>query len=496
MSYHALSKSLSIVAVAVALLVGAPAYGDKDANKRTASNSKLDTKTRMAACERLLAIEGLSKTELAWALITRGSLYIRMKKLDAALADFDQAGKLDPGNPRVHRYRASAYYDSKKYKEADAELTKAIKLDPRNSWSWYTRGRARERLRKYNDALKDYDKALELKPRYSSAYTGRGWVHNRLENYAKAIKDCDAAIAISPYYVSPYIARAKAYERLDKPNKAIHDQAIALMLDPNLSGPKEAIKRLVKKAGVSGSTTRPSKFQQPKKGLSISYLMTSGAAPPKQDEMEETIGGLVGFFKKKRLPPPTGKTFLVREVISGAGDTTTIKPTQKHPVIDRRKPPVATIDYYRTLFPTVLPMGNTGQVLTIKFDEAPLKAIWPLKVGNKAAGGAKYFFIGPDPLTPPAKFLGCKKPGDKIPFGKVKWSGQVVRSENVTVPAGVFDTFVIRVEEEVEMVMLGKSKKRTTVLTWWYAPSIHWWVKRTQEAENNLVVNEAETIKW
>ena len=495
MANRALSKSLSIVAITVVLLLAVPAYGDKDADRRAAGNSKLDTKTRMAACERLLAIEGLSKTDRAWALITRGSLYKRMKKLDVALADYNQAEKLDPDNPRLYRYRASLYYDSKKYKEADTELTKALKLEPRNSWSCYMRARARVMLKKYNDALKDYDKALELKPRYSSAYSGRAWVHLRLKDYAKAIKDCDGAIAISPYYASPYTVRGQAYEKIDKPNRAIHDQAIARALDPNLDHPKWDLERLVKTASVSGSTTRPAVFQQPKKGLSISYLMTLRVVPPKKDEMEESIGGLVGFFKREHIPLPKAKTFLVREVTAGAGDTTTIKPTKKYPAIDRKKLPVAAIDYYRTLFPTVLPMGNSGQVLTIEFDKSPLKDIWPLKVGNKSAGSGKFVFVGPDPLTPPARFLGCKKPGDKIPFGTVKWSGAVVKCEKVVVPAGVFDAFVIRVEEEAEMVMMGRSKKRATVLTWWYAPSVRWWVKRTQVTDNNIVVSEAETIK-
>ena len=78
MAYRALSKSLSVVAVAVVLLAAGSAYADKDADKRAAGNSKLDTKTRMAACERLLAIEGLSKTERAWTSITRGGLYERI----------------------------------------------------------------------------------------------------------------------------------------------------------------------------------------------------------------------------------------------------------------------------------------------------------------------------------------------------------------------------------------------------------------------------------
>ena len=118
-----------------------------------------------------------------------------------------------------------------------------------------------------------------------------------------------------------------------------------------------------------------------------------------------------------------------------------------------------------------------------------------MKVGNKGKGAAKLFFIGPDPLTPPAKFLGCKKPGDKIPFGQINWSGGVVGREKVTVPAGVFNTVVVKFQEETEIVMMGRSRKRSVEITWWYAPSVRWWVKRTQIAEGDIVTNEAVSIK-
>ncbi|MDP7289368.1 MAG: tetratricopeptide repeat protein, partial [Phycisphaerae bacterium] len=405
------------------------------------------------------------------------------------------AEKLDPDNPRLYRYRGWVYSDSKKNVEADTAFTKALKLDPRYAWSWYMRGRIRVRQKKYADGMKDYDEALALNPRFSSAYSSRARLHLHLKDYAKAIKDCDGALAVSPYYADPYHVRGRAYEKSGKPDRAIHDQAIARLLHPNMRGPNGDLPSLVKKAKVSGSTTRPASFQQPKKGLAISYLMTVSAMGPKKDEMEEAIGGLVSFFKREILPMPKSRTFIVRQVAAGKDNTTTIKPTSKYPAVDRKKPPVATMDYYRTLFPRVLPMGRSGQVLTIEHDLATIDALWPLKVGNKSAGAAKIFFVGPDPLTPPAKFFECKKPGDKIPFGQLKWSGQVVKREKVTVPAGVFDAFVIRVEDETELVMMGRSKKRSTVLTWWYAPSVRWWVKRTQEVGKDIIVNEAESIK-
>jgi tetratricopeptide (TPR) repeat protein len=486
---------LSLAAIAIVVSVAGMAYGAKGADKRAADNSRLDTKTRIEACTRLLALDDLSKTERAWALLKRGYLYRRKEKFAEALVDFEKAEKIDPGNPRLHRERAYVHYSMKKYPETDAELTKAIKLDPRNAWSWYVRGRVYTNQRKYDDALKAYDKALALSPRYFLAYDGRARLNVRRKDYPKAIEDCEGMLALDPYYASAYTARGSAYALTDKPNLGIRDHAIALSLDPNLDGPERDLKKLVEKATAAGPASGPAEFKQPKKGLSFSYLMTVKAKTPKKDEMEEAIGGLMGWFKKKRVPKPKFRAFLLREVAGGKDNLITIKPSNKYPNIDRKKAPVKEIDYYRALWPTILPMGNTGEVLDIEYEKAPLDALWPLKVGNKGKGTAKLFFVGPDPLTPPAKFFGCKKPGDRIPFGQINWTGGVTGREKVTVPAGVFNTLVIRFEQEMELVMMGRSQKRTIIVTWWYAPSVRWWVKRTQESGPDIITNEAETIK-
>ena len=490
MAYRAFSKSL--LTVAFVLLLAGLSHADKDSDKRTAGNTKLDTKTRLAACERLIAAKGLSNAERAWALIKRGYLYRRVKKYDAALADLDQAEKLAPGDPRIHRYRGWVCFDTKKYAQADTEFSKAVKLEPRYSWNYYMRARTRSKLKKDDQALKDYEKVLALNPRYYPAYDSRARMRVRLKDYAGAVKDCDAALAIDPYYAAAYTARGVAYEKLNKINQALHDQAVAVALDPNQEVATAYLRRLVKKATVSGDTTSPAVFKQPKKNMSISYLRTVSVVGPKMDEMEIAIRDIAEIFKNKRVPKPKSMTFLVRRVTACSGDATTVKATKKHPEIDRKKSGAATIDYHRTLLPTVLPMG--AESLTIEFDQDPLKALWPLKAGSKSAGGAKVFFVGPDPLTPRARFLGCKKPGDKIPCGRITWTGQVVKYDKVTVPAGVFDTFVIRLREDTEMVMFGRSKKSTAVLTWWYAPSVRWWVKRARQADKEIVINQAESI--
>jgi len=495
MNRHTISKSLSLVAMAVIVSLAGLAFADKDADKRLAANSKANFTKRIEACTRLIDGSELSKTERTWALTKRGFLYRVKEKFAEALADLDAADKLDPGNPRIHRQRAYVYFNTKKYPETDAELTKAIEIDPRNSWSWYVKGRVYTMQRKYDEALKAYDKALALNPRYFDAYNGRARLNVRRNEYAAAVKDCDGTLALDPYYASAYTVRGSAHSLTDRPKQAIRDHGIALSLNPNLDGPERDLKRLVAKATPEGPATGAVDFKQPKKGLSIAYLMTVKDHVPKKDEMEDAIGGLVGWFKKVRVPTPKFKRFMLRKITEGKGNVTTVEPTNQYPDVDRKKSPIKSLDYYRSLTPTVLPMGNTGMALKIEYDTAALDALWPLKVGNKGKGEAQLFFIGPDPLTPPAKFLGCKKPGDKIPFGSIKWSGGVVGREKVVVPAGVFNTFIIRFQKDTEIIMMGRSRKLSMVINWWYAPSVGWWVKRTQVAEGDIVTNEAVTIK-
>jgi tetratricopeptide (TPR) repeat protein len=495
MAHRAMARLLSAILVASVLLVAAPALADKDADKRAAADPRSDTKARLAACSRLLAAEDLTKTERTWAFLQRAKLYRYTDENAKALADYTKAEELDPGNPDIYQGRARLYFNTDKYPQADEQLSKALKLDPRDAWSWYARGRARVNLKKYDDALKDYDKALALDPRHFSSYSGRARLHIRRKNYDKSIKDCNGALALNPYYAGAYAVRGSAHGLTDKDTEAMHDHAVAFSLDPNLIGPDRDLKRLADAAKASGDTTGPVAYQPPKKGLSISYLQTLRPEQAKKSDMEESILALAGWFKQKRVPVPSHRVFLVREVTANKEGLATIKPRHKYPKFNRGKLPVEKIDYYRSLWPTVFPMGGTGEVLAIELDRAPLDALWPLKVGNKSAGVSKLVYVGPDPLTPPAQFFGCKKPGDRIPFGQIKWTGGVVGKEKVVVPAGVFNAIVIRFEEEMEIRMAGRSKKHPSVVTWWYAPSVRWWVKRARQAGPDLVVDEAETIK-
>jgi hypothetical protein len=69
---------------------------------------------------------------------------------------------------------------------------------------------------------------------------------------------------------------------------------------------------------------------------------------------------------------------------------------------------------------------------------------------------------------------------------------RVVAQEKVTTPAGSFDTF--KVETKIRQVNSNDQTKTATVTTtFWYAPSINRWVRKTQQMQIEGRVREAST---
>ena len=140
-------------------------------------------------------------------------------------------------------------------------------------------------------------------------------------------------------------------------------------------------------------------------------------------------------------------------------------------------------------------IGYGLNLATDALEHAPIDAQWPLKAGTEGSGSGVLELVCPDPLTEQSQFFGCKKPGDRLPMGTLDWKGSVGGREQVVVPAGVFEVVLIRAVESLEITMFGRSRKSRSVVTWWYAPEVRWWVKRTREVEGRLITDEAESIR-
>ncbi len=90
---------------------------------------------------------------------TRGSAYLCLRKYDAALADAEQAMKLDPGNTNCHLLGACVLVEFGRAEEAQAELLQGIQPEWTPRAFWY-RSDYWWRLHKYSRSLGDFQMYL------------------------------------------------------------------------------------------------------------------------------------------------------------------------------------------------------------------------------------------------------------------------------------------------------------------------------------------------
>jgi len=466
---------------------------DSAADRKAADNKKLEVAARIEACTRLIGADDVDQAGRVWALLKRAELHQSINKGAEALADADEVEKLEPENQAVFVRRWTIHYFSKEYAKAEEEMNKALKLNDKSAYYLYLRGRARTFLDKHEEAMADFNQAIQLSPSYTSAHWGRGVLHYRMQAHQEAIKDFDAALAIDPYHTSSYSLRAACQAAVGKPEISLHDHAIAFALDNNLGMDRRDRDSYLTKLVPVGDTENPVASKPPKDGLTITFLQTYRKNVRKAEDMEEAIAFLSDQVSARKVPMPEKKAFVIRKIVGTKEGVSDIELAHKFPKIDRDPLP-PKVDCYRAMWPVALPMTDKLS-LTIDYDRKALDALWPLKAGNAGKGSGEIAYVAPDPMPPVAFMLQCKKPGDRAVVGSYQWQGEVVGAEVVAVPAGVFNTMVIRFQDETKITLFGKTNSKQTTTTWWYAPSIHWWVKREQMIGTDQVVIEAVAIE-
>jgi tetratricopeptide (TPR) repeat protein len=142
----------------------------------------------------------------------RGLVYARIGNYTAAIADYDQAIKLDSNWALAYINRGSARASfSQDYKGAIADFDQAIRLDPKLVEAYNSRGAARRDSGDLKGAIKDLSQAIELDPQNSRAYHNRANSYFDAGNTQAAIDDLTQAIKIQPNSVEFYRQRAEIF---------------------------------------------------------------------------------------------------------------------------------------------------------------------------------------------------------------------------------------------------------------------------------------------
>lgn len=151
---------------------------------------------------------------------------------DKALADFNQAIRLDPEATMAFLGRGVLLATRKRsYERAIADFDKVLVLEPTNVLALIRRGEAFSQLGETGRGLADLDRAVALAPGSSQAYFQRGLIHSRRNDTVAALADYNAALERNPRNVEALTSRAAIYSIERKLDLAIRDLDAAIAID-------------------------------------------------------------------------------------------------------------------------------------------------------------------------------------------------------------------------------------------------------------------------
>ncbi len=174
----------------------------------------------------------------------RGLAYYYKKDYDRAFADFNQALKLDPSFAIAYNNRGLAYGEKKDYDRAIADFNQALKLDPKSADTYYERGIVYDEKKDYDRAIADFNQALKLDPKSADAYGNRGIVYGEKKNYGRAIADFNQVLKLDPKSADAYYNRGFAYKSKGTKDLAAQDFKKVLELNDDVELSQKAKQQL------------------------------------------------------------------------------------------------------------------------------------------------------------------------------------------------------------------------------------------------------------
>jgi tetratricopeptide (TPR) repeat protein len=89
------------------------------------------------------------------AIISRGSAFLKLNKIDEAVNDFNRVIEIDPNYARAYHLRGVARETSEDYENALADISKAIDIDPEYGAAFYSRATLLTKLKREDEAVDD-----------------------------------------------------------------------------------------------------------------------------------------------------------------------------------------------------------------------------------------------------------------------------------------------------------------------------------------------------
>jgi tetratricopeptide (TPR) repeat protein len=149
-------------------------------------------------------------------------------KLDAAVAHYDEAIRLNPRLSEAHNNRANAYVRLGRLDDAVIAYREAVTLAPHSSLFHYNLGSALLDKGDFEAAVEQLRTALSLGPSHANTYLNLGLALSGLERNSEALNAYDQAARLDPTNISALSGRGLSLSKLGKFEEALQAQQEAV----------------------------------------------------------------------------------------------------------------------------------------------------------------------------------------------------------------------------------------------------------------------------
>jgi tetratricopeptide (TPR) repeat protein len=152
--------------------------------------------------------------------------------LSQADSYFSYVIQIKPRDPFAFLMRGIVRYQNDDRDRALADLDEALRLDPKYVAAWIERANLWQSRNRLDLALADVNKAIQLDPVNPSGFVARGILFFAAKEFARSLRDLERATSLGSFAVVVYVTRGKIYlERKDAKN-AYTAFVRALQIDP------------------------------------------------------------------------------------------------------------------------------------------------------------------------------------------------------------------------------------------------------------------------
>ena len=215
----ALRLFASAIAVSAALSLAsvAPLLAQSTRDLKCTGNPDLPWNEQIGSCSEAIASGQYSGHLLASLLNNRGNAYGATGNIDRALADFNEAIRIDPQQAKAFNNRGYAYELKGDLDHAIADFDEAIRLDPNYAGALNNRGGAYVAKLDPDRAIPDLDEAIRLNPRDAAPLVNRCRAYAIKKGFDRALADCDASIRLNPKATAAFVLRGNVREAKRRP---------------------------------------------------------------------------------------------------------------------------------------------------------------------------------------------------------------------------------------------------------------------------------------